>query len=314
MFAVAVLAIAGTPVVSVRKMRPPLITIIGVTLGSAFTSETFGRIAEWYPLTIATIISTFLMGGVGFLYLRKVARYDPVTAYFAAMPAGVYEMTYQGGLMGGDERNIALTHAVRIFLIVMIVPITFRWFFDLGPALAGARSLSGAGLGLADALVLALCAVLGWPIAKLLRIPNPPVIGPLLASAAVHGAGIIETAPPYELVSIAQVLLGASIGGQFIGATPSDLRRTAAHGLVLIPMMLTFGIVIALITAQLSIIDFPTLLLALAPGGVAEMSLIALALHIEVIAVVSHQILRILTVNSLAVIVFRSVDNIRKRT
>jgi hypothetical protein len=71
--------------------------------------------------------------------------------------------------------------------------------------------------------------------------------------------------------------------------------------------------VVALITTQLSPIDFPTLLLSLSPGGLAEMSLIALALHIEVIAVVSHQFMRILIVNGFAVIVFRTISKMRKR-
>jgi uncharacterized protein len=315
MCAVAALAIAGVPVVSVRKVRPPLVALIGVTLGSAFTPDTFARIPEWYPLTIATIISTILMGATGFVYLLKVARYDSVTAYFSAMPAGIYEMTYQGGLLGGDERRIALSHAVRIFMIVMIVPIAFRWFFDLGPALSGLRIASGpdASLGVVDAVILVLCAVVGWPVAKFLRFPNPPFIGALLASVAVHGAGIIETAPPYELVSVAQVLLGASIGGQFIGATFSDLRSTAVHAAVTTPLLLMLSVVVALITTQLSPIDFPTLLLSLSPGGLAEMSLIALALHIEVIAVVSHQFMRILIVNGFAVIVFRTISKMRKR-
>lgn len=311
MCAVAVIAIAGAPVVSVRRFRPPLAAIIGVTLGSSFTPETMGRIPEWWPLTIAAIVSTFLMGAVGYLYLRKAAKFDPVTSYFAAMPAGVYEMTHQGGRMGGDERRISLIHAVRIFLVVMIVPIAFRWFFDLG-ATTGGMQISGKGaLGWLDVLILALCAFGGWPAAKALRLPNPPIIGPLIASAAVHAAGIIETAPPYLLVSGAQVLLGASIGGQFIGATLSDLRRTAVHGLALIPLMLLCTAAVALVTVQLSTIAFPTLILALAPGGIAEMSLIALALNIEVMAVASHHILRVFTVNSLAVVVFRSIGKPR---
>lgn len=313
---VAIFAVSGFPVVSVRKMRPPLMALIGVALGSAFTPETFSRIPEWYPLTIATFIATVLMGAAGFFYLRRVAHYDPVTAYFAAMPAGIYEMTYQGSLLGGDERRIALSHAVRIFMIVMTVPIAFRWYFDLGPALSGLRLTPApeGGLTPRDVAILVLSAVAGWPLARLLRLPNAPFIGALLASIAVHGAGIIETAPPPELVSVAQILLGTSIGGQFIGARFSDLRRTAVHSALLTPLLLALNVVIALITSRLSSIEFPALLLSLAPGGLAEMSLLALAMHIEVIAVVSHQFMRILLVNGLAVFAFRALNRMRKYT
>src|SRR5690606_17926319 len=100
------------------------------------------------------------------------------TAYFAGMPGGVYEMIHQGGLVGGNERQIALVQATRISLIVLVVPIGFRLLF-------GAGSTSGLSLGHAenilevkDILLLAGCGLLGWPLARLVRLPNPALLGP----------------------------------------------------------------------------------------------------------------------------------------
>lgn len=310
--AVAALAVGGGPVVSVRKIRPPLAAIIGVTLGSAFSPEIANRALDWIPLTIAAVISTVLVGTTGTLYLRRIAGFDTVTSFFSAMPAGVYEMTHQGGMMGGDERRIALVHAVRIFLVVLLVPITFGWFFELGSSRPAAIGQGHGALGIDDALILGSCAAFGWLVAKLVHFPNPPMLGPMLASAVVHGVGLTETAPPYVLVSLAQIFLGASIGGQFIGASANDLRRTAAHGLVLVPLSLTICVLIAWFAERTMDLDFPTILLSLAPGGTAEMSLIALALHTEVTAVVAHQVLRVLLIHSSASTVFKLLKHTQK--
>jgi len=306
MCVVAALAIGGSPVVSAKRTRPPLAAVIGVTMGSAFSPEITSQAGSWIALTVATVVSTLVMGLFGVLYLKRFAGFDLITSYFASMPAGIYEMTHQGGLLGGDERRIALIQAVRIFLIVLLIPIAFRYFFDLGASLPDAKGEVGI-LGFQDATLLALCAIVGWPAAKVLRFPNPPVLGPLIASAIVHGVGLTETAPPYELVSVAQVVLGASVGGQFIGASIKEIRGTAVHGLVLIPMMIGICVLVSVVAGSVSEIDFPTLMLSLAPGGIAEMSLIAFALHAEVAAVVTHQILRVLMVHGLATTVFKII-------
>lgn len=304
MCVVAALAIGGGPVVSTKKIRPPLAAVIGVAMGSAFSPEVVSHIGEWVALTIATVVSTVMMGLFGLLYLNRSAGFDVVTSYFAAMPAGIYEMTHQGGLLGGDERRIALIQAVRIFLIVLLIPVAFRWFFELGASLPDSHP--GGGIpGIEDATLLALCAIVGWPAAKLMHFPNPPVLGPLISSAIVHGAGLTDTSPPYELVSLAQVVLGASVGGQFIGASMNEIRRTAAHGLALIPIMIGICILVSALAGSVSEIGFSTLMLSLAPGGIAEMSLIAFALHAEVAAVVTHQVLRVLMVHGLATTVFK---------
>ena len=55
-------------------------------------------------------------------YLRKVARLDPLSAFFCATPGGLGKMAILGDRAGGDLRTISLVHATRILLIVVTVP------------------------------------------------------------------------------------------------------------------------------------------------------------------------------------------------
>ena len=42
------------------------------------------------------------------------------------MPGGLNDMTIMGGAMGGQERAIALAHALRILTVVLTIPVWYR--------------------------------------------------------------------------------------------------------------------------------------------------------------------------------------------
>ncbi|MBC7314557.1 AbrB family transcriptional regulator [Shinella granuli] len=304
-------ALAGLPVVSAKRIRPPMAAVIGVMLGSSFSPDMMGRLDDWIPVTVAALAATVLTGAIGYLYLRYVARLDPITAYFAGMPAGVYEMTAQGGRAGGDERRIALVQATRVFLVVFSVPMVLNLFLHFGSTSGLSMRAGHGGLTLPDVGILIICGAVGWPLAQKLHLPNPPLIGPMLMSAAAHAAGLTDGAPPYLLVSIAQVVLGTTIGGQFLGADRMLLLGSALHSLVLVPVMVAIAALTAWCVSSWSGGGYPAIFLALAPGGTTEMSLVALAIKAEVALVVFHQILRQVSIHLFAPAVFRATRHSR---
>lgn len=305
MCALIIAAMAGMPVASARRIRPPFAAVLGVTLGSSFQAGMFNDIAGWLAVTAAMAVSTAAAGGLGFLYFYRVARFDKVTAYFAGMPAGVYEMTIQGGLAGGDERRIAITQAVRIFLIVLCVPFVFNLVLHFGSTSGLSLHPRPAPWTVRDAAILLGCGVGGWFIARCLRLPNAPLLGPMLLSAVAHASGVTEAFPPALLVSGAQVILGASIGGQFLGADRKLFSGAILHGIAVLPLMLLIAVLLASGVAMATGMEFATIFLALAPGGTVEMSLVALAIHAEVALVVFHQLARIILIHAFAPSVFR---------
>lgn len=307
MCSVLAAALARLPVVSARRIRPPMAAVIGVMLGSSFSPDMLGRLSDWLPVTLAAVAASVLIGATGYAYMRYVAKLDPVTAYFAGMPAGVYEMTAQGGLAGGDERRIALVQATRVFLVVFTVPMILNLFLHFGST-GGLSLRAGHGaLSLVDIAILVVCGSVGWPLAMKLHLPNPPLIGPMLTSAVAHAIGLTEGAPPYFLVSAAQVVLGTTIGGQFLGVDRRLLFSSALHSLVLVPVMVSIAALAALCAARWSGGGYPATFLALAPGGTTEMSLVALAIKAEVALVVFHQILRQVCIHMFAPAVFRAI-------
>jgi membrane AbrB-like protein len=303
-------ALAGAPVAVPVTLRSGMVSILGVLLGSQFTSALFANLSQWYVGMAAVAVSTLLMAGLSILYFRAVAGYDRTTAYFAAMPGGLSEMMVLGESQGGDGRTISLTHGVRILLAVFLIAFYFRVFegYSANPAAASGAS----GMPAWEIAALIACAFSGLVAAQRLRLPAPQLVGPMILSASLHLGGVLEHRPPVELIALAQVILGAAIGARFAGMALGRVWRTIliAGGATVIMVGIAVGMAYGL--APLAGSNGDLLLLALAPGGLAEMSLIALSFGSGAAFVSTHHVVRIVIVVILAPLFYRLVYRARQ--
>ncbi len=309
MTAATACALGGMRIAMPRRLRTGFITVLGVMLGASFTPESMARFADWAVTIAALFAFAVAAGAAGWTYFRRCAGFDPVTAIFAAMPGGLNEMVLMGDRFGGDERRIALVHATRVFVTVFSVPIWLRLHdgFASAGAGAGAAYVAMSGISVADYLLLGGCAFGGWAVAARLGIPAGAVVGPMLLSAAVHLAGLSQSAPPTLLVSAAQVVVGATLGASFAGFPLALIARTILHGAVAGGIMVALAILASGLLAGPLGIPAVTLLLGFAPGGLAEMSLVAIALGVDAVFVATHHIARILMVVVVAPPVYRAL-------
>lgn len=289
-------ALLRLPVAAPPIIRPPMTAVIGVMLGANFKPEVIAQLPNWLP-TIAGLVLFMAAGGLCcVVYFRRVAGFDPVTAFFAGMPGGLVEMVTVGEEKGGDARIIALIHSARILLVVMTLPFIVQWIE--GVALGGARV---AGPSIVQTPVHAGLALLGCGVAgvfagRWLRLPAKHLLGPMLASAVVHLLGWSDSVPPFEVVNAAQLVLGVTIGCRFIGTPPQVILRVLGLAVGSTVLLLSLTLVFSWLVALLSVHRQVPLILAYSPGGLAEMSLIALALHTEVAFVAGHHIIRVVLV------------------
>ena len=231
MVATTAASLGGTRLYVPGPMRSIMIAIIGVLLGAGFTPDILDKAREW-PLTIACLpLYLGFLIGILFLYFHRVVGLDAPTAYFSATPGGLSEMVITGAAMGADDRTIALIHSSRILLVVFTIPLWYRFMTGVTPAPSDIGPSIGA-VGLTDIVVLGACAVVGVVAGRLIRLPAYRLSGPLLASAIVHAAGLNESAPPWEVVTAAQVVIGSAIGARFAGVSMRRMLGLMAAALV----------------------------------------------------------------------------------
>ena len=292
MCATTVVALAGLRIGVDPRLRALMVTILGVMLGSTFSPAMIGYVAGWAVAVAVLFVYMPVVTAICYAFFRRVGRFDRTTAYFAAAPGGLNEMIIIGSSMGGDAAAIALVHAVRVLIAVLTIPFYFRLVEHVSvPSLMPGASF--AALTPRDAALLAGAAVAGWVVARLLRVPAAGLVGPMVASAAVHLAGLTASRPPAELVAAAQVVIGSTVGGRFAGYALRKVAGVLAMGIVTAAIMLAFTVLFTLAFADAAGFSLTGMVLALAPGGLAEMSLMALVLGVDTAFVATMHILRI---------------------
>lgn len=305
MISTTVAAVCGLPVALPVVFRTAMIGVLGVMLGSGFAPEILDRIGDWMISLAGLAVYTLALTGIVTVFLRRVCGYDPVTAYFSAAPGGLSEMVVVGGQFGGDERVISLTHTSRILLVVLALPFLMQLIFGYDPGPRPAAGVPFAESSYSDLLVLTFCGVAGFILARLARLPAAAVLGPMLFSAALHMTGVTDAKPPVELIAAAQVVVGTTIGCRFAGVNMALVARSIVASIGSTVILVSSSLLFAVLLHPLTGLPTIGIFLAFAPGGVAEMSLIALALSIDAALVATHHIVRIFFIVVLTPLLFR---------
>lgn len=299
-----VAAVARAPIRGPERLRPPLIAVIGVLLGAGFKPEMLSQVASWSLTLFAMFLFLALTALVSMpLYLR-FKGFDAVTAFLAAMPGGLIEMATLARSFGADDRRVLLAHAARIVLTIAMIGIWFRVIegFAVGTNPGGTPLLT---MGLRDLLVLALCGVIGAWLGIRLKLPAPTLLGPMVISGIAHLSGLTGSAPPAEIIILAQVVMGTTLGCRFIGVSAQEVGIALLQSTAVTLISMVIAVAFAFGTARLTGLMPDQVLLAFAPGGLTEMSLVAIAIQADVAFVALHHVVRIVLVVAAAPLVVR---------
>jgi membrane AbrB-like protein len=285
-----------------EPMRFFFVPVIGVSIGGAFTADVLRDALGWWPSLLALLVYLPMALGSGFLVYHKLGRVPKVTAFFGAVPGGLIETVLLGEQSGADPRMLTLLQFLRLILCIILVPLGFT--FATGHAVGSASGVQMAGaalpIGLWDAAVLILAAVVGVSVGRRLRFPAAVMTGPILLSALAHLSGLTQTAPPAWTILLTQLIVGTSLGARFAGLPRATLGQAlwlaSLNAVVMLSLAMVFAVALAAWVGE----PVPAVFLAFAPGGVAEMSLIALSLQMSVVYVTTHHLARIILSVTLA--------------
>ncbi len=292
LFACMVASLAGAPVGVPLWLRANFLILIGLFLGESFDGITLAEIARWPVSILGAILYVPVAGGAAYIYYRWAVRQDTMTAVCSAIPGGLTAVVLLAEAFGGDDRAVALSQSLRIAIVIFAAPVVAFGLLGFAPPpddLLSAR----AAIALADLAVLLPAALAAmWALGRL-GLPIPFLLGPILASAVLRVGGVVEGALPHWLIEVALVVTGAAIGCRFHGiglrAWAGVASATLGGTLVLMAVTAAMALPVSWITG----VDYLATLLAYAPGGVAEMSLIALAIDADPGFVALHHVVRI---------------------
>ncbi|MHA6729632.1 AbrB family transcriptional regulator [Devosia sp. A369] len=298
MLASAALSISGVEVFASQHGRRAGQLLIGTTLGLGVTGTVFATLVAWAPIMILSALISIALTAFFSVFYARLGRLDAKTAYFALVPGGVSEMAVNAAKLGAQPEPIAFTQALRVALIVTVVPTVVGYLSEPGstPTVASlAPSLDHWMVPVV--LVIATAGVL---VAGALRLSNPWVIGALTTIGLLSGLGLTEGGMPTPLFNAGQLFVGVVIGSRF----KRDAIRACARLLLPATMFIFLSTALLLgyaqLLAQFSGMPAGTMILAVSLGGLAEMSSTAHIFNLGVVLVTGFHVTRVILVNSLA--------------
>lgn len=301
----AVAALAGYSLKRSDILRSMMLAVLGVATGSAFRPEILESMVSWMPSLGILVVYSIAITIAGALVLRRLFGWNDATAYFSAVPGGLTDMLLAGIERGGDEPTLALVHTLRIMMTVLIIPLWFTLTGGIPDIARSTLSAGWGGLSLEGTAWLIAAGVVGLGFGKLSRLPAYVFIGPMVVSASIHLAGMTESRPPGDIVSAAQVVVGAAIGCRFVGVRLGAVGRTILVGAGYGTALIATGALVALLASPVAGESPITLWLAYAPGGLAEMVLMTLSLGLDPAFVSAHHLCRFTVVLLSARAVYR---------
>ncbi|MEO0344495.1 MAG: AbrB family transcriptional regulator [Pseudomonadota bacterium] len=290
-FSCLIAALLRVPLKGIKTLNNAMRGILGVAVGATLTPAVLASIPTMWPTLILVMLMTVIIGAIGVPYFIKFWKFDFTTAYYASMPGGLQDMLIFGEEAGGNIRTLSLVHATRVFVVVVILPFLLASIWDAD--LSQPPGVPASTVPLHEMLLMVFCVLVGWQAAKWVGMFGASILGPLILAAVFTSLDLIHFRPPAEAIWAAQFFIGMTIGGKYVGITMAEIRRdvSAALGLCLILFVLTVIFVEIVYSAGLA--PGMEALLAFAPGGQAEMVVLALIVGADVAFVVAHHTLRI---------------------
>ena len=302
--AMAALKFCGLDLRAPRGAREAGQVVIGTALGLYFTPTVAREVASrWELLLAAAALATVLSYG-GAWIISRFSDTDRITALFASVPGGATEMAVLGERYGGRVDRIAVAQSLRILMVVVIVPFGFAASGVKGADLYLQVDVppSMAGLG-----ALFACALCGGLLFRAVRLPNAWMLGPLAACIVLTASGIAWTSMPTLLTNAGQLLMGCALGSRFERESMRRAPRFVAVVAASVVVAMGCSVLVAALLARISLVPLPTLVLATAPGGIAEMCITAKVLQLGVPLVTAAHVTRVVILVTTTVPVFRLV-------
>lgn len=294
MFACLMAALFGAPLKGMSEVSKAARTILGIAVGASITPEVLHQLPAMLGSVLFIPPYIFLIGLVGVPYFHRICGFDLPTSYYAAMPGGLQDMIVFGQEAGADVRALSLIHATRVLIIVTIAPIILTQLFN--QPLIQPIGAPAAELPLSEMAIMIAAALIGWKGGERIGLFGATILGPLIVTAILSLSGLIEHRPPREAIMTAQLFIGLGIGVGYVGVTLHEIRKDVLAGVAFVGILAVLAFAVTEIVVQLGFASPVEGFLSFAPGGQAEMTVLAIVAGADLGFIVVHHLTRIVLV------------------
>ncbi len=287
--AITAAVVAGLPMALPGVLREPSFAILGLMIGSAVQPDTLSALASM-PLAVVGLVSAVALAtSASYLVLRRVARWDPVTALCGSIPGALQTTLIVAFDAGARMDRVVIAQALRLLILVTLVPLVF----------GGGDTPDASVVEVPDAALWRVAASIAIAIASAyvggrVGVPSAPMVAPLMVAAFLSATDLFHVVIPAWLAAIAFVLLGASVAVRFTTVQAGEVWSMLGHGLLSFLAAAGSAIAVAGTVAALLGLPLGAVFLAYSPGGLDAMIALTFLLNYDVAFVAVLQVTRLI--------------------
>ncbi|RLV55324.1 AbrB family transcriptional regulator [Aeromicrobium phragmitis] len=271
--------------------------ILGASIGASVDLETITALgADWSWVLLVSVATIAVSVALGLMLCLR-GEISRETAVFASVAGGAAGLSAMSRDLGADDRVVTVLQYLRIVVIVASLPLVVEFAFRAPDSGGIARASAGE---IVPALAFTTVSIaLGVVGGRLVRLPAGPVLGPLVAAAAVHPLfGAVGV--PSLVEQSGYLLIGLAVGLRFTRGAVRTISRllplAVANVVVVIVVCAVMGAGLAHVTGESALDGY----LATTPGGFSAVLAIASTTGGNLTFVTASQLVRLLLILALA--------------
>ena len=283
-----------------RWFHIPVILGLGVIVGGAIGPGFIGSVLIWWPTTLVVIVATTIATAIGFLVLWRLRRRPWLQALLSAVPGGQAEVSVIARDYVDKDYAVVLSHLVRVTFIFLSTPLILA-VVEGQAAVEQSYQAQDNLPGLFELpprrIIEFLAMAFGsYALARLIRMPMPHLLGPMLVSLVLNALGWVETIRLNEFVLLAQVTIGGQIGARLSRVPFREVLSYLIDGLMV--SVVTLSIYTGFAVGVAVVLDMRLLdaYIGFVPGGLYEVTLLSVLFGLDVAFVAFHNTLRVVLI------------------
>lgn len=289
-----------------KTYREYALYVAGFGIGAKFTHDAWQNILNQVMGVVVTNVLLLALS-VSLAYLtHKWIKEDFKSCVMGMMPGG---LTVAMLMCEEDEKCnpnvIMVMQVIRLLSVLFMVPLMVVFLFD---AKAVEQGMMVAGKGNLPWYSLFVLSPLGYYAVKAIHFPTPRLLGPIISTSIVAVICDGIQSPPGWVMMLTQGCIGLFIGTQMDVDRMLKAKSSVPCVIVGTAIMLGFTTLMGTLLANYYGFDKITAFLAMAPGGIAEMTLAGLSMGADVSIILAYQLVRLFNINLSMPIISKTID------
>lgn len=267
--------------------------VVGIYLASKLSPSIIDDVIKWSGSFLIQFLLIFISIYLLSYFYRKFCNFDLPTSISSSTPGGATAVFLIAEDLGKiNVHKHFITHLSRMFFIVTILPFSIQFYLGRSNIIFEKEIF----FDLKQFIFVLIASLVSAFVMKKIKSPSPYFLGPVIGCGTLYVSGSVQIVFPEIGLNLCLLVIGCFIGSRFQNYKLKDFVSNLKFSIFGIILIFFLMIAFAYISHLIFGLDFLALIISYCPGGIYEMTGMALAFNYEPDFVLAHHIVRLFTI------------------